>query len=148
MKDPTGVAECQADDVLQVVAALWPQLYAPRTVSCETCGRRCGAYVRPLVDGHWRVGISFRLLGPPCAQEATRAAALQALELLQQALEDRGFETTRTGNEYQTGRLVLGWSLTADGTRLVDLPKDHPAWAERRERLLQERTRERGGACG
>lgn len=129
-KDPDGVAECTYDDILAVVKRLWPLLYTKK---------HDNDYI-PIVDGHWRVGFSLRLFGPGgTASPERRAAAWAAIDQLQCALEDLGFETTRDGNAWQDGRLVLGWATTAHGKRIVDLPEEHPARTERRERLTLER---------
>lgn len=103
----------------------------------------------PQLDGHMGVGFSLRLFGPgglteSYAPDPTFPARLhdaqRAMEQLQRALEDLGFETTRDGNKWQDGRLILGWAAAPDGkTRIADLPEDHPARIERRERLRGER---------
>ena len=137
--DPEGVLECTREDLLAAVALFWPLLFAATRPDDFS----------PIVDGHWRVGFSLKLFGPGSlipgtyepdpTFEARLRAARRAVELLQRALEDLGFETTREGNAWQDGRLVLGWVVASDGTRLADLPEDHPARIERRERLTRDR---------
>jgi hypothetical protein len=131
-KDPEGVAECTHEELCAAVERLWPVFFTKTRVDD----------FRPIVDGHWRVGFSLRLFGPapdPTRKERRRAA-WSAMEQLQHALEDFGFETTREGNAWQDGRLILGWAVAPDGTRITDLPEVHLARAERRARLAQERS--------
>lgn len=130
-EDPDGVAECTYDDIRAAVVRLWPLFYVGS-------GRHENDFF-PIVDGHWRVGFSLRLFGPGTRDDAGIRAAWRAMEQLQRALEDLGFETTRDGNAWQVGRLVLGWAITADGARIADLPEDHPARVERLARLVQDR---------
>lgn len=134
---PENVAECAYDDIRAAVVRLWPLLHIGH-------GRYENDFC-PIVDGHWRVGFSLRLFGPGTHDDAGRRNAWLAMEQLQRALEDLGFETTRDGNAWQEGRLVLGWSITTDGARIVDLPEVHQARVDRRLRLSKERAKRDAG---
>ena len=139
---------CTRDEIIAALEDLCPALF-PALVT-----DRRNAFC-PQLDGHMAIGFSLRLFGPggltdSYAPDPTFPARLReaqrAMEQLQRALEDRGFETTRDGNKWQDGRLILGWAAAPDGkTRIADLPEDHPARTERRERLRVERA-ERDGA--
>jgi hypothetical protein len=148
--DPVGVIECSHEDIIATLRTYWPAFYTVRE-------RREDDFV-PLVDGHWRVGFSLRLFGPSGLNDsyapdpsypARRQAAWVAMEQMQRAMEDAGLETTRDGNRWQDGRLILGWAAVETSTglvRVIDLPEGHPAILERRDRLARERAERDGKA--
>lgn len=140
MKRPLTLP-CARDDLQKAIEALWPPAATARGVDS-----RDERAPRPVLDGHMGVGFSIRLFSGRNRAEPddeSRASYL-ALEDLLRALEDMGFEVTRDGNEYQSGRLVLGWAACrrAYDTTLIairDLHAVHGSSVERQARLHRER---------
>jgi hypothetical protein len=136
---------CTTGDIVTAMTELWPAaanaLGVDTTVYC------------PIIDGHMGVGFSIRLFSTPPHNPIAGATAYEALEVMLRGLEDRGFLVSRDGNEWQEGRLVLGWHSSQAGWsgaqryRLSHLPVSHPDNIQRRKELERERTaRDASGA--
>lgn len=133
---------CTREDISTALAELWPIMAARHGIDA-----RDDLAPGPLLDGHMGVGFSIRMFGPPTSEpqpnDRTRAA-YAALEDVLRAMEDMGFEVTRDGNQWQEGRLVLGWAAfvrayDVELLRFRDVADVHGANVERRERLRLER---------
>ena len=103
--DPT-VRECSREDIIAALEDLWPKMATARGID--------GLDPSPLLDGHFGVGFSLRLFGSGVGRtpESSKAAYV-ALDDVLSAMEERGFAITRDGNQWQPGRLVLGYRVAA-----------------------------------
>lgn len=138
MKNLIRTLPCTTDDIVMALEALWPAAAAALGVDTNVYG--------PIVDGHMGIGFSIRLFSTPPRNPVAGATAYEALEVVLRGLEDRGFFISRDGNEWQDGRLVLGWT-SSDGRRcqprhrLNHLPISHPDVVARRQELARERAK-------
>jgi hypothetical protein len=144
MKNLIRTLPCTTDDITMALEALWPRVALAYSVNTNVYG--------PIIDGHMGIGFSIKLFGTPPYNSIASATAYEALEVVLRGLEDRGFFVSREGNEWQEGRLVLGW-YSSDGyrgakrVRLCDLPISHPESVVRRKKLWLERNdRDKGTA--
>lgn len=97
---------CTTDDITAAVVAAWPNIAAAVGY--------VGNDPFPLVDGWMGVGFSVRLFGSGEREgAANRVAARVAMDALMVSLARVGFAVSHNGNEWQKGRLILGWADSA-----------------------------------
>lgn len=94
---------CTTEDVEMAVKAAWPAI--------ASAVGYVGDDPFPLVDGWMGVGFSVRLFGSAGRDShASKNAARVAMDALMVSLARSGFAVSHDGNEWQEGRLVLGWA--------------------------------------
>ena len=97
---------CTTDDITAAVVAAWPNIAAAVGY--------VGNDPFPIVDGWMGVGFSVRLFGSGKREgAANQVAARVAMDALMVSLARVGFAVSHNGNEWQKGRLILGWADSA-----------------------------------
>jgi len=98
---------CTTEDITAAVVAAWPDIAAAVGY--------VGEDPFPLVDGWMGVGFSVRLFGSGEREgTANQFAARVAMDALMVSLVRAGFAVSHDGNEWQEGRLILGWARPDD----------------------------------
>lgn len=97
----SDLIECSREGIVAAVGDLWPKKAAAQGIDPRDTA--------PIVDGHFGVGFSVRLFTSLGVDPARTKAAYVALDGVLSALEGMGYAVTRDGNEWQEGRLVLGY---------------------------------------
>jgi hypothetical protein len=94
---------CTTEDIQTAIGEHWPAI--------ASAVGYVGDDPYPLVDGWMGVGFSVRLFGSASREAAPGPVASRvAMDALMVSLARAGFAVSHDGNEWQEGRLVLGWA--------------------------------------